>query len=110
MASAPTATSANGEATMSDRTADAVRYVAHAAHEARLFKTLASDAVEDGVRAAKRAVTRSLHDIEDLRDTATYRVKQAPFTSLGLAVAGGVFFGVVFGWLGRGAVQKQREA
>ena len=103
-----TITSASTNATLGDRATDAIRHVAHAAHEARLLKSLASDAVEDGVYTAKRAVTRGLHDLEDLRDAAAYRIKRAPFTSLGVAVAGGVLFGIAFGWFGRGAGSKPR--
>ncbi len=92
------------DTTVRDRAVDTVR---QAAHEARLLKTLATDAVEDGVHAAKRAITRGMHDVEDLRESAAYRVKRAPLLTVSLAVAGGILFGVALGWLGRRARQKE---
>jgi ElaB/YqjD/DUF883 family membrane-anchored ribosome-binding protein len=94
--------------TVRDRAADVVRQATHFAHEARQIKTLAADAVEDGVHAARRAMTRGMHGVEDLRDAAAYRVKRAPFMTVGLAFAGGVLLGVAFGWIGRkGATQSR---
>ena len=76
------------------RVMDAVRQAAHAAHEAKVFTSLASDAVEDGVHAAKRAVTRGVRDLEDLRDTAEYRIKRAPFAAVAMAFGAGVVLGM----------------
>jgi ElaB/YqjD/DUF883 family membrane-anchored ribosome-binding protein len=95
-----------GDTTIRDRAVDTVRQVAHVAHEARLLKTLATDAVEDGVHAAKRAITRGLHDFDDLRESAAHRVKRAPLLTVGLAAAGGLLFGIALGWLGRRSRQK----
>jgi hypothetical protein len=39
-----------------DKAVDAVRHTAHVSHEARLLKTIAADAVDDGVYAAKRVI------------------------------------------------------
>ena len=55
---------------------DTVRNVAHLAHEARAFKTMAVDAVEDRVAGA-----------------AT-RIRKEPFKFVGLAFAVGVPFGL----------------
>lgn len=87
------------------RVVDAVRQVAHVAHEAKAFTSLASDAVEDGVHAAKRAVTRGARTLEDLRDTAGYRIKRAPFAALGLAFGAGVLLAAV----GYGVVRAARS-
>jgi ElaB/YqjD/DUF883 family membrane-anchored ribosome-binding protein len=94
--------------TASDRVADVVGRVAHVAHEARLLKTLASDAVEDGVHAAKRAVTRGAHQVEDLRDATVSRVRKAPLMSIALAAGAGLLLGVVLGSLRRGATQQKQ--
>jgi hypothetical protein len=94
--------------TVRDRAVDAVRHATHVAHEARLLKTLASDAVEDGVHAAKRAITHGMHDLEDLRDSATYRIKRAPLMAVGLAFGAGLLFGTVCGRIGRSAVTRTR--
>jgi hypothetical protein len=85
----------NVQAAARDCAVDAARHVAHAAHEVRALETIASDAVETGVYAAKRAITRGYRDLEGLRDTAAYRVKRAPLVSVGLAFAAGILFGVV---------------
>jgi hypothetical protein len=95
------------DTTIRDRAVDTVRQAAHVAHEARLLKTLATDAVEDGVHAAKRAITRGLHDLDDLRESAAYRVKRAPLLTVSLAVAGGILVGIALGWLGRSSRQKK---
>ena len=68
------------------------------------IKHLAADAVEDGVRAARRAVKtakRGLEYASDLRDEAAYRVKREPFKAVGLAFGAGLLMGVVGGWVGR---------
>ena len=89
---------------------DAVGQAAHVAHEARLLKTLAADAIEDGVHAAKRAMTRGAHEIEDLRDAAAYRVKKLPLTSIAVATAAGLLLGIVIGrWGGTRTQQRRRR-
>ena len=80
-----------------DRAVDTVRQAAHVAHEARLLKTLATDAMEDGVHAAKRAITRRMHDLEDLREAAAYRVKRAPLASVGVFFGAGILIGAAIG-------------
>ena len=93
--------------TVRDRVVDAVGRASHVAHEARLLKTLAADAVEDGVHAAKRAIARGAHEVEDLRDEAIYRVKKAPLAAVALAAGAGILVGMVFGWWGRRATRRQ---
>jgi len=78
-----------------NRADEAIRQVGQVADEARRLKTLASDAVEDGVYAAKRAITHGLHGLEDLRDTASYRIKKAPLMTVGLAFGAGIALGAV---------------
>ena len=91
-----------------DRAVDAVRHAEHLAHEARLLKTLASDAVEDGVHAAKRAITHGVHDLEDLRDSATHRIRRAPLMAVCLAFGAGLLLGAVCGQIGRSAAIRTR--
>jgi len=110
MASAIAETPVIPTTTVRDRVIDAVGQVAHVAHEARLLKTLAADAVEDGVYAAKRAITRGAHEVEDLRDAAVYRVKKAPLLSIALAAGAGMLVGTVFGWWGRRATVRRQGA
>jgi ElaB/YqjD/DUF883 family membrane-anchored ribosome-binding protein len=91
------------EPSIRERAIDAARQVAHVSHEAHLLKSLAADAVEDGVHAAKRAiksVQRRLEELGDLKDEAAYRVKRQPFKALGIAVGVGLVFGLAVAWIG----------
>jgi glycerol-3-phosphate dehydrogenase len=53
---AGTQTSESEKPSVADRIVDAVQHAAHVSHEARLVKSLAYDAIEDGAHQAKRAV------------------------------------------------------
>jgi ElaB/YqjD/DUF883 family membrane-anchored ribosome-binding protein len=53
--------------------------------------------VMDAVEDAKRAVVRGKHQLEDLRDTAAYRVKKAPLMSVGMGFGAGILIGAVAG-------------
>jgi ElaB/YqjD/DUF883 family membrane-anchored ribosome-binding protein len=89
--------------------ADAVRHAAHLSHEARLLGSMARDAGEEGVYAAKRAMRRVQHGIDtlqDLSDDAAHYVKRQPFKAIGIALSVGVPIGILIGWLGRRVIQK----
>jgi ElaB/YqjD/DUF883 family membrane-anchored ribosome-binding protein len=91
------------ELSIRERAIDAARQVAHVSHEVQLLKSLAADAVEDGVHAAKRAiksVQRRVEELGDLKDEAAYRVKRQPFKALGIAVGVGLVFGLAVAWVG----------
>ena len=91
------------EPSIRERAVDAARQVAHVSHEAQLLKSLAADAVEDGVHAAKRtikSVQRRVEGLGDVKDEAAYRVKRQPFKALGIAVGVGLVLGVAVGWIG----------
>jgi ElaB/YqjD/DUF883 family membrane-anchored ribosome-binding protein len=67
------------------------------------IKNLAADAVEEGVRAARRALKTAKRGIEnagDLRDEAAYQVKREPLKAVGLAFGAGLLVGVVASWVG----------
>ena len=87
--------------TIGDRAADAVRQAAHASHKARLFKSLAEDAVEDGIYAAKRSLTTTVRRAADLKDAAVYRVRRRPLQIVGAAFGIGLTLGVVVGLVAR---------
>lgn len=93
--------------TASDRVADVIGRAAHVAHEARVLKTIAADAVEDAVHAARRAATRTGRDIEEWRETAAYRIKKAPFLALAIAAGAGLLVGAVCGRWGRRTSQPK---
>jgi hypothetical protein len=82
-----------------DRVVDAVRQVAHVAHEARLLTTLAADTVEDGLHAAKRTLTRTKHNLEDLRDTATSGMRRDPLRTAAIVFGAGVLVGAAIMWM-----------
>ena len=69
--------------------------------------TIAADAVEDAVHAARRAATRTGRDIEEWRETAAYRIKKAPFLALAIAAGAGLLVGAVCGRWGRCASQQK---
>jgi len=83
---------------------DAARRVAH---DAQLLKTMAADAAETGRHAVARAITRGRRDLEDLRDSAAYRVKRAPLLAVGVAFAAGLLTAVLSAQCARA---RQRNA
>jgi len=84
-----------------ERVVRAAGRVAHAAHEAGVLKTVATDAVEDSLHAARRAVVRGVHKMEDLADEAAHRVRKAPLASIAVAGGVGLLLGLVFGYVAR---------
>lgn len=93
-----------------DRIVDAARHAAHFSHEARLAKSIAQDAIEDGVHAAKRAlkrVRRGVDRLEDVKDETARYVKRQPFKAVGVAAAVGLLVGGGVAWLGARLVQRQ---
>ena len=94
-----------GDVRISDRIADACRHATHLSHEVRLLKSLATDAAEDGVHAAKRAISssvkRGVEGFEDLKDEAVHRVKRQPLKAVSIALAAGLVLGLAAGWIGR---------
>ena len=88
--------------TIGGRFVGACRQAAHISHEARQFKSVAEDALEDGVHAAKRAiksVQRRVEDLGDLKDEAIHRVKHEPLQAVGAAFGIGLALGVAVGWM-----------
>lgn len=83
----------------------------HMSHEARLFKTRAEDALEDGVHAAKRAfksVQRQVEAIDDLKDEALHRVKRHPALAVGICFGVGCVVGAAIGAVGALAARRAR--
>ena len=93
--------------TATDRVADVIGRAAHVAHEARVLKTMAADAVEDAVHAASRAATRTGPDIDKWRETAAYRIRKAPFLALAVAAGAGLLVGAVCARRGPCASQQK---
>lgn len=85
-----------------DRVVDTCRQAAHISHEARLLKSVAEDAIEDGVHAARRAiksVRRRVEDLGDLKGEAIHRVKRQPLQALGVTFGIGLALGLAAGWI-----------
>lgn len=84
-----------------DKGFDAIRDAAHLSHEAKRLKTLAADAVEDGVHAIKRTMTTVARDAVDVRDDVVHRVKREPLKAMAIVFASGMLLGMLAGWVGR---------
>src|SRR6266542_921011 len=67
--------------------------------EVKRVKEVVADAVDNGVVAARRAVKQSRRAAEDLVDDAEYRVKQHPFSALGVSFGIGKGLGAAIGVL-----------
>jgi ElaB/YqjD/DUF883 family membrane-anchored ribosome-binding protein len=65
--------------------------------EVKRVKEAVADAFEDGVVAARRAVKQGRRAAEDMVDDAEYRIKQRPFSALGVSFGIGLGLGAVIG-------------
>ena len=95
---------ARGSTNSRERVVDACRQAAHLSHEVRLLKSLATDAIEDGVHAAERAITlakRRVEKLADFKDEAVHRVRRQPLRALGIALGAGLVLGVAVCWISR---------
>lgn len=88
-----------------DRIVDAVQHAAHVSHEARLVKSLAYDAIEDGAHEAKRAVKKSvqrgIERLEDIKDEGVHYVKRQPLKAIAIAAGVGLMVGMAAAWITR---------
>jgi ElaB/YqjD/DUF883 family membrane-anchored ribosome-binding protein len=97
-------------ATLADRIVDACRQAAHLTHEAHLVKSITTDAVEDGVYVAQRALKTARRRLEDAQAETVHRVKRHPLEALGMAVGVGFVAGLALGWIaGRASRCRDRE-
>ena len=108
MATATIETPRTEPPTLRDRAADTVRQVTDAAVDVRHLKTLAADALEDRMHAARRTITRTVRNLEDLRDSTAGRVRKAPLTSVGLALGAGIVLGGLVAWFSKRTDGKGR--
>lgn len=67
--------------------------------EAEELKERAGEMFEDAVTGAKRMAKKGRYAAEDLIDDTEYRIKQAPFRSVGMTFAAGLGLGLFAGWL-----------
>jgi len=67
--------------------------------EAKRVKEAVADTVDNGIVAARRAVKQGRRAAEDLVDGAEYRIKQRPFSALGVSFGIGMGLGAAIGVL-----------
>jgi ElaB/YqjD/DUF883 family membrane-anchored ribosome-binding protein len=100
---AGTETSESEKPNVADRIVDAARHAAHISHEARLVKSLACDAIEDGAHEAKRAVKKSvqrgIERLEDIKDESVHYVKRQPLKAIAMAAGVGLMVGMAAVWI-----------
>jgi ElaB/YqjD/DUF883 family membrane-anchored ribosome-binding protein len=73
--------------------------VEEALREVSRIKTVVTEAVEDGVKTALKAMKQGRYAAEDMIGEARHTVKQRPFQSVGVVFAAGVLTGTLIGWL-----------
>jgi ElaB/YqjD/DUF883 family membrane-anchored ribosome-binding protein len=61
---------------------------------------MVTEAVEDGVKAATRAIKQGRNAAEDAIVDARHTVRQNPFQAMGVVFAAGVLTGSFLAWLG----------
>jgi ElaB/YqjD/DUF883 family membrane-anchored ribosome-binding protein len=69
--------------------------------EVSRIRTTVTEAVDDGVKSAIRALKQGRHAAEDALDDARHSVKQNPLQSVGLVFVAGVLAGWLVSLLGR---------
>jgi ElaB/YqjD/DUF883 family membrane-anchored ribosome-binding protein len=74
--------------------------------EASRLKTEASQAIEDGVVAARRLARRGRYTAEDLIDDTAHHIKHEPLRSVAMGLAIGFGVGALAVWL---ATRNARE-
>lgn len=71
---------------------DALREVAR-------IKSVVTDAVEEGVKSAMKAIKQGREAAEDMIGDARYTVKRRPFQAMGVVFGAGVLIGGLVTWL-----------
>ena len=66
--------------------------------EVSKLKTIVTEAVDDGVRSALKAVKKGRHAAEDALQDTEHAVKQNPFEAVGIAFAAGLVLGGFAAW------------
>ena len=68
--------------------------------EVARIKAIVTDAVEDGVKTAVKAIRQGRDAAEDAIDEAKRSVKRRPFEAMGIVFAAGVLTGALLSWAG----------
>jgi ElaB/YqjD/DUF883 family membrane-anchored ribosome-binding protein len=102
MSVASVETSGREKPTVADRVIDAARNAADISHEVRRAKSLAQDAIDDGVHAAKRAMKsarRGIERLEDIKEDGLHYVRHQPLKAIAIAAGIGLVVGLAAGWM-----------
>ena len=75
--------------------------VADTAHRASRATTAISDAIEDGLGVAKRAVKHGYDAAEELMEDTQQRIKRHPVEIVVASFAAGALAGILLGWATR---------
>ena len=73
--------------------------VEDAVREVNKIKSMVTDAVEEGVKSAMKAIKQGRNAAEDMIGEARYTVKRRPFQAMGVVFAAGVLLGSLVTWL-----------
>lgn len=68
--------------------------------EVSRMKDVVSEAVEDGMKTAVKAIKQGRHAAEDVLDDTKHTIKQKPFEAMGVVFAVGVLTGACLTWVG----------
>ena len=68
--------------------------------EVSKIKSIVTDAVDDGVKSAIKAIKNGRHAAEDVLDEAEHAIKRRPFEAMGVFFAAGVVTGTLLTWIG----------
>jgi len=69
-------------------------------HEISKIRGIVSDAVDDGVKSAMRAMKQGRDAAEDAIHDARRAVRQNPLQAVGVVFAAGVLVGSLIAWMG----------
>jgi len=64
------------------------------------IKFIVTDAVDDGVKSAIKAIKNGRHAAEDVLDEAEHAIKKRPFEAIGVFFAAGIVTGSLLIWMG----------
>ncbi len=84
--------------TARERAIDALGRAAHIAHEARLVKSLAADALDEAVHASKQTIKtarRRVQELADRRYEFAHQVRREPLKAIGIAFGAGMLLSAV---------------
>lgn len=80
--------------------------ISNLGREASRLKDVVTDAVEDSVITAKRAVKRGYNSAEDMIEEASHQIKRYPLRSVISAFAIGALIGCMLSWASRNSSDR----